>query len=252
MSLFRASRFHILATSSLMVVSTLLLASPAMAQDSGGTHGKSLLPYFFFSRDAFGSILIWATIVLSMIGIALIVKHSMACRRGTILPEETVSQVEKLLAERQYKEVIDLCNTDPSIFAKTMHSALSQAPFGFNAMRDAAEEIAFNSSARQIRAMEVLNIFGAVGPMIGLFGTVYGMINSFFSMAMAGGAPKPEELAGGISAALVSTFWGLIVAIPAVISYGLLRSKTEGVVEESLGKVMDLIRPFRPAPGKKG
>ena len=250
MSLSRVRSLRYLVPSVLTAASVLLLASPAMAEDA--PHKGSLLPMFFISRDMFGNMLIWGTIVLSMIGIALIVKFSMATRKGTIMPEEMVAEVERLLAERQYKEVIDLCNADPSIFAKTMHSALSQAPFGFGAMRDAAEEIAFNASARQIRAMEVLNIFGAVGPMIGLFGTVYGMINSFFSMAMAGGAPKPEELAGGISAALVSTFWGLIVAIPAVISYGLLRSKTEGIVEESLARVMDLIRPFRPAPGKKG
>ncbi|MCE9590287.1 MAG: MotA/TolQ/ExbB proton channel family protein [Planctomycetes bacterium] len=225
-----------------------LLASPAMAQE--GTH-KSLIPQFFFSRDMFGNILIWSTILLSMVGVALIVKNSMAVRKSVMLPEETVTQVEQLLAEKKYKEVIDLCHTDRSMFAKIMHSALSQAPHGFSAMRDSAEEAAFTGSAVQIRGMEVLNIFGALGPMVGLFGTVYGMINSFFAMASAGGAPKPEELAGGISAALVSTFWGLIVAIPAVLAYGMLRSKTEGLTEESLAKVMDLIRPFRPAPGRK-
>jgi biopolymer transport protein ExbB len=237
----------------MLAAALFVTAAPALAQDAPAprSHG-SMLTMFFISRDAFGNMVIWATIITSMVGVALIVKYSMLTRRTTIMPDETVAEVERLLAERQYKEVIDLCNTDPSIFAKTMHSALSQAPFGFAAMREAAEETAFIAAARVVRAMEVLNIFGAVGPMIGLFGTVYGMINSFFTMAMSGGAPKPEELAGGISAALVSTFWGLIVAIPAVISYGLLRSKTEGMVEESLGKVMELIRPFRPAPGKKG
>jgi biopolymer transport protein ExbB len=227
-------------------------AAPVFAQEGGAAeHEVTLVGMFLNPPDMLAKILIWFTIALSVYSFSQILRHGLNARKTVIMPAATVEEVERLLAERKYKEVLDMCNTDTSVFAKTMGAALGNAVHGFGAMRESAEEISFTSSATRIRGMEILNILGAAGPMIGLFGTVYGMIMSFYNMAKSGGAPKPAELAGGISAALVSTFWGLIVAIPAVLAYGMLRVQIENNVEEAFAKVMDLIKPFRPVPTKR-
>ncbi len=226
-------------------------AVPAFAQEHAEHENLTLMGMFFNPPDFIAKILIWFTIVLSIYSFSQIIRHAMSSRKITIMPPATVEEVERLLTERKYKEVLEVCNADTSVFAKTMGAALGNAVHGFTAMRESAEEIAFTSSASRIRNMEILNILGAAGPMIGLFGTVYGMIMSFYVMSSSGGAPKPAELAGGISAALVCTFWGLVVAIPAVLAYGMLRAQIENNVEESFARVVEMIKPFRPVPTKR-
>jgi biopolymer transport protein ExbB len=74
--------------------------------------------------------------------------------------------------------------------------------------------------------------------MIGLFGTVYGMIVAFQAVAASGGQADPALLAGGIGTALVTTFWGLIVAVPALLAYALLRNRVDAVLADALDRVL--------------
>ena len=87
--------------------------------------------------------------------------------------------------------------------------------------------------------------------MIGLFGTVYGMIAAFASLVEAGGRPNPADLAGGISTALVTTFWGLIVGIPAVAGGAIIKNKIDGLMLETMVQAEALIRQFQPSSRKK-
>jgi biopolymer transport protein ExbB len=247
----RLSTRTLLTTSFGLVFAVLVAAGPVFAQSAPTSDEISLTGMFLNPTDLFAKLMIWCTILLSVYGFSMIIRYGLNARKVVIMPATTVDEVERLLTERKYKEVLDLCNADASVFAKTMGAALGNAVHGFGAMRESAEEVAYTKSAAQIRSMEILNILGAAGPMIGLFGTVYGMIMAFYAMAKAGGAPKPAELAGGISAALVSTFWGLVVAIPAVLAYGMIRVTVENNIEEAFAKVIDLIKPFRPVPTKR-
>ena len=86
--------------------------------------------------------------------------------------------------------------------------------------------------------------------MIGLFGTVHGMIDSFSTIAQAGGAPDPNELAGGISRALMTTLVGLAIAIPAIAAYNILRNRVQRLVLE-VGIVSEnLMSRFENVSGK--
>ena len=82
--------------------------------------------------------------------------------------------------------------------------------------------------------------------MIGLFGTVYGMIDAFQTVASSGGAADPVLLAGGIGTALVTTFWGLLIAIPALSAYAVVRNGTIAISDESLAAVDEMVSLFRP------
>jgi len=88
--------------------------------------------------------------------------------------------------------------------------------------------------------------------MIGLFGTVYGMIVAFQKLAELGGQPDPASLAAGIGTALITTFWGLVVAIPAISAYTLIRNKVDALTGEGMVLVEDLIASFRPRRSKSG
>jgi biopolymer transport protein ExbB len=124
--------------------------------------------------------------------------------------------------------------------------ALAQAPDGSEAMTRAAEQCADELLAARLRGLERLNVLGQVAPMIGLFGTVYGMIVAFQTIASTGGNADPVLLAGGIGTALVTTFWGLLVAIPATSAYAMIRNRTIAASDEALAEVDAMLAQFRP------
>jgi biopolymer transport protein ExbB len=109
-----------------------------------------------------------------------------------------------------------------------------------------------------LRRSEWCSLLGAVAPMVGLFGTVVGMIDAFNQLGITAGQPKPAQLASAISVALITTFWGLLVGIPSLFMHGLFRMRIEGLVSEAavevetlLQRLTDLqngIRPAAPRP----
>ena len=113
-------------------------------------------------------------------------------------------------------------------------------------MGRASEQAADELLTARLRKLEPLNILGQVAPMIGLFGTVYGMIVAFQTVASSGGAADPVLLAGGIGTALVTTFWGLLIAIPALSAYAVVRNGTIAVSDESIAAVDEMVSLFRP------
>jgi biopolymer transport protein ExbB len=108
-------------------------------------------------------------------------------------------------------------------------------------MRTVLVESLQDQAMLYLRKIEWSNIIGNVSPMVGLFGTVLGIIKMFNAMAMAGGQPNPGQLAGGISVALVTTFWGLLIAIPAVTIHGLFRNRIEMLVSEAATEAEKLL-----------
>jgi biopolymer transport protein ExbB len=93
-----------------------------------------------------------------------------------------------------------------------------------------------------LRRAEWSSLLGAVAPMVGLFGTVVGMIDAFNQLGIAAGQPKPAQLASAISVALVTTFWGLLIGIPSLFMYGIFRMKIEGLVSEAAMETETLLR----------
>jgi len=96
-----------------------------------------------------------------------------------------------------------------------------------------------------LRKVEYLHIIGNIAPMIGLFGTVYGIIlafNKLVEVVRQGGVTQPDQLAEGISVALVTTLWGLMVAIPAMAMYGYFRNQIEALTAEAVLTVQELLR----------
>jgi biopolymer transport protein ExbB len=229
-----------------VLTAATLLAAPAFAQDSAG----SFFEAFMWSDDIIGLAVIWFLVVASVFVVGYIGRLALKYRRSTLIPEATRVAIEEALAAKRYREAIDMANEDSSYLGKLVSGALNEASNGFSAMERSVEEIGDRETTRMLRPLEYLNVMGNIAPMLGLFGTVYGMIRAFFALVEAGGQAEPTKLAAGISTALVTTFWGLIVAMPALAGYALIRNKVDELSSEGLLVAEDLIRPFKPASKK--
>lgn len=190
--------------------------------------------------------IIWA---LSIILVGLIVTNMMQIRRATILPEPLLEQVREMFSGKKYREVIDMTATESSFLSGVLNAALSDAAHGYPAMERAMEEAAEERSSKMLRKIEYLNLIGNISPMLGLFGTVYGMIGAFFKMAEQAGKVDASTLASEIGVALVTTLLGLAVAIPALAVYAIMRNRIDALTSETMVASQELISAFRPSKG---
>jgi biopolymer transport protein ExbB len=188
--------------------------------------------------------LLWA---MSILTVALIVQYFIAIRRDNILPPVILDQIRDLFDEKQYGEAIEATSDEPSFLSYVVHAGLSDASHGYPAMERAMEEAAEERTTKLLRQIEWLNLIGNISPMLGLLGTVWGMILAFQKIRIAGGAPDPGMLGGDISIALVTTLLGLSVAIPSLAVYAIMRNRVDALSSEAMVAGQDLISTFRPA-----
>ncbi len=240
------SKYRLISTVGLFVTAVLSLTATLHAQDTPASDGSTFAAMFLSSDDVIGLAIIWLLLAMSTVSIAWSLWLMLNVKRAILIPTQTQEQVSMMLAEKQYRQAIDFAQTDHSYLGQLIRAALGEASSGYAAMQNALEETADIQTARLLRPVEYLNVLGNIAPMIGLFGTVYGMIVAFQKLVAAGGKPNPAELADGISTALVTTFWGLVVAIPALAAYAVLRNRIEALTSEGLLAADELIRPFKP------
>ncbi len=240
----------------LAISALLVLATQANAQDT--VTAPSFGSIFFWSANADGSIewigsaMIWVLIFMSMLNVSLSITLWRENQEALVIPPRVLVEFRDRLQSGRYRDALDLASIEKSDLARTIRAALTQAPAGADAMVRAAEEAADVLLAERLRKIERLNILGQVAPMIGLFGTVYGMIVAFMVIAATGGSADPVMLAGGIGTALVTTFWGLLIAIPATAVYALVRNRAIALSEGTLGSVEEMLALFRPKTATDG
>jgi len=230
-------------------IAATCIAAPASA-------GPSFATAFFISLDQLpdggvrvdwiGSSMIWVLIAMSIASVALIWIAFTANRVADMLPPSAVEMMRKMVSSGQFAESLEWSRTKGGDFGRVIHAALLAAPAGHDAMMQAAESMTDELVVRRLRKIEVLNVFGQVAPMIGLFGTVYGMIVAFFTIAQMGGTADPVALAGGIGTALVTTFWGLLIAIPALSTFAVVRNRIDAAGSEGAREVEQILMRFRP------
>jgi biopolymer transport protein ExbB len=231
----------------------LAMSVPALAEEAAKAQPRSLMWMFSvatFGQTAFDPIGFFDMISIyacSLASIALIVEHCITIRRAVLVPELSVAQVKTMFDERRFREALEFCQNDPSFVSAVVHAGLIEAANGYDAMENAMEDATGERTARLYRKIEWLNLLGNVAPMLGLWGTIYGMMVAFGTIEARGGKANPADLAGGIMVALVSTFCGLIVAIPALAAYGIFRSRIEQLSMEAALVAEELLANFKPS-----
>jgi biopolymer transport protein ExbB len=187
--------------------------------------------------------------ILSVVGLGFIIEHIITIRKDVLVPEGIANELEIMIREGRIDEAVDYCR-DPaneSLVAEVVYAGLQRfqsSEFGFAEYKAAVEEAGEDQTGRLYRKTEVLGVVAAIAPMLGLQGTVIGMIESFNLIASTGGAARPDELAGGIGKALVTTMEGLFVAIPAMIAFSYFRNKIDSVVAETGKRVEQIMMPL--------
>ena len=124
--------------------------------------------------------------VLSFITVALAIRYFLQIRRLNILPKTVRDDVGSLFESKKYREAIDLTENQPDFLSYLIHASLTEAPHGYPSMERAMEEAAEEKTTQMFRSIEWLNLIGNIGPMLGLLGTVWGMIGAFFKIVESG------------------------------------------------------------------
>lgn len=182
---------------------------------------------------------------LSIVGLTLIIQGFIKNRASVMMPEPTTNLIREMIGQRRFKELMDFTETDPSFISKALNPALKRAP-SFSSMKEAMETAIGEQTAEQFRRIEYLNIIGNLGPLLGLLGTVMGMIEAFSEMQASGGNAKPAQLAGGISTALTHTFLGLMLAVPCLAAFGVLRTIVDRLTVKGALIAEELLLMIKP------
>ncbi len=185
--------------------------------------------------------------IVSVIALTLVVEHLLTIRRTILIPAGLAEQVRKQLASNNFAAANQQCQQMPSALAAVLQSGLNETPGGWPAVEKGMEEALAEQSARLLRKIDYLSVIGNIAPMIGLLGTVFGMIFAFQEVANTQGAARAAELASGIYQALVTTVGGLIVAIPSLAAFAVLRNRIDGLIAETGQQAQAAIAPLKRA-----
>ncbi|MEA3341760.1 MAG: MotA/TolQ/ExbB proton channel family protein [Chloroflexota bacterium] len=223
--------------------------SAAKADSSADdAESESLLGWMFGSLGWGYSIVFLG---LSFTLVALFVMNILGARRENMLPVAMIEQFEAHLDAKEYQDAYELAKSDESFLAQVLSAGLSKLSRGYQPAIEAMQETGEEENMKLEHRLSYMALIGTISPMVGLLGTVQGMIASFQVIATSTTAPKPSELAAGISTALFTTLVGLFMAIPAIAAYNILRNRIARLVLEAGIVSEDLMSRFSNADTKK-
>ena len=200
----------------------------------------------FLQAWTYGGPLMWVLAGLSVIALTLILYLLIAHRRGALASTAMVSDVISRMAAKDYGEARRLCERRPCAFAALALAALDVLRTGKPAPQHVATaiETAGSHVAERLQGtVDYLCDIAAVAPLVGLLGTVLGMFQAFGGIANdLAAAARPVVLAQGVSQAIVTTMFGLVVAIPCLAAYAFLRRRTARRIAELESIAVELER----------
>ena len=191
----------------------------------GGEENVKKQNYLSWMFHALGWFFTIVFSLLSLTMVALIVMNIVSLRRSVMAPEELTEEFGTLLDENKFQEAYELAKNDESLLGKSLATGLARMPNGFDKAIQAMQDVEQEETMRLEHQLGYLALIGNLAPMIGLFGTVVGMIASFQAIASGGAAPSPQKLAEGIATALFTTELGLAIALPALAAYDILKNR---------------------------
>lgn len=219
-----------------------MMASPALAQAATEeAPEQSWVEAYILAGGTIGFVILF----MSFISLALIIEHVVNIKRDKIVPPQLIDEIEGMFDNEEYQEALELCEAEPNYLTNILAAGLPRINAGFETMKAAMDEASAEESVKLQQKIGYLSLIGNISPMMGLFGTVSGMIEAFQTIARMGAAVTPSDLADGISKALVTTFLGLMVAIPTMIAYFIFRNKVIRVSLEISAIADDLVDRFR-------
>lgn len=187
---------------------------------------------FDFSLFSRGGPMMWALLAMCLIGAILFVERLFFLHRGQIRSTAFVSGIKNILGKRRLMEALTVCEETPGPVAAVVKAALLHADADEQQMRLAVQEAALVEIPVLERRLGSIAAIAQVAPLVGLLGTLLGMIATFHAFMQGGHYATAHALAAGMWPALISTAGGLVVAIPGHLAYHFLSGRVRAIVRD--------------------
>ena len=227
-----------LATASSVAVAQDEFLDDEPAAEEEAPQGQNLLVFFF---NALGPTFSVVFLLISFALVSLVVMGFLQLRQSAMMPAEMVEDFNAHLDAKEWQQAYELASEDGSYLGQVLAAGISSVSSGYTQAVEAMRDAAANESMRLEHQLSYVGLIGALAPMIGLLGTVWGMVKSFMEIAASTTSPKPAKLAEGISTALITTLIGLVIAIVAVAVFAFFKNRLQSLnaaVDDEAMKVM--------------
>uniref|UniRef100_A0A7C4QM07 MotA/TolQ/ExbB proton channel family protein n=1 Tax=Schlesneria paludicola TaxID=360056 RepID=A0A7C4QM07_9PLAN len=209
---------------------------------------ESYLAWMIRASGIFGFLIL----LVSFVMVALIAMQLMQLRRDNYIPAGFVEEFERLLNEKNYQAAYEAAKGNESFIGKVLAAGMARLSRGYEDALQGMQEVGDEETMAMEHSIGYLALIGSIAPMLGLLGTVQGMVASFKVIATSATQPKPYELANGIATALFTTLEGLVVAIPAIICFTIFKNRLARFVLECGFVAEELMKRFQGMPKTAG
>lgn len=204
-----------------------------------------------FTEVVFGmgfvNLIIWIMLFITSFAMfAFIVDGFLQVRREKLLPSDLIERVRASLDQGDLDSAVNACQTQPCQMSNILMAGFSNIWEGYDVVQESVSAATDIESEKTIQRIGYLNLCGQIAPMLGLLGTVTGMVKAFQNIS-TGGADRDRQLATAISTALWTTVTGLLIAVPALVGFTLYKNIATQRLLESEAIVLDLIKSLRRA-----
>ena len=209
---------------------------------------QNMLKWFF---GALGWRYTISFLIISFTFVAFIVMNLLSARRDSICPKHLSEAFEAQLNEKKFQEAYDLAKNDESMLGQVLAAGMQNLQQGYDKAVEAMGQVGEEENLKLEQRLSMISLVASIAPMVGLLGTVDGMVMAFMEIAGSDTTPKPSKLAEGVSTALITTLVGLVLAIPAIIFFNMMKNRIARLVLE-VGQVAgQLMGRFENIAAKK-
>ena len=198
---------------------------------------KSTLWWIIETSGMIGAFLL----LVSIYFVGLVVQLFMELRAPVVAPPELMEKCEALLAKRDFNGIYKIAKDSACELGQLIATGLSALSFGFDHARETIDRQSEEITVGWEKRISMLAVIGTLGPLVGLLGTLKGMISSFSAIALGGAQLKAAEVAGGISEALILTFEGVGLSVPAIYFFAVFKNRVSHLSVSTLNAADDFI-----------
>ncbi|HVJ83112.1 MAG TPA: MotA/TolQ/ExbB proton channel family protein [Planctomycetia bacterium] len=246
-------------------ISLMATAPVAQAQEKGAGDGAAAAPaggaatpdppkqenmLFWIARVS--GVIGLVILLLSIYFVSTVIGLFMEFKQDVAMPPAIVKQADELLEKRDFAGVFNLLKGDKSFYAKVLTAGMAELPNGIEAAKDVADRQSEVLTIDMEKKISMLAVLGTLGPMIGLLGTLKGMISAFGEISRSGQQLDASKVAESISEALLITFEGVALSVPAIFFFSFFKSRLSHISGNASLAADHFLRKFYAAYKKGG
>ena len=222
-------------------------ADHVAAPSAGVHHAKSSLAWLIETSGLIEAFLL----VISMLFVAQVMRLFLELREQVVVPKELLHECEQMLSKRDYSGIYKLARESSCELGQLIATGMATLSSGLSDAREAMDRVGDAMTVEMEKRISMLAVVGTLGPLIGLLGTLKGMISSFSVIALSDTQLKASEVAGGISEALVLTFEGVILSVPAIYFFALFKNRVSSLSVQAMNSADEFVRRVHTTAQRK-